>query len=96
MHQQKAEKSYRIQYTIKDEYDISLTYKVGRLFEVLVGSAFKIGIVNQPIDAVGGIPFLHQPILSIQDKGGNTINGKWKGTVCPIILVEMSFGLVCI
>jgi len=72
---------YRIQYSLKDEYDIILSEAYGRDFAVSIGSAYRLGILNQPVDAVAGIPWLDQPILSIQDKGGNTVPDDWNGTV---------------
>jgi hypothetical protein len=77
----KAHGDYRIQYTVKDEFDITLTDELGRLFSVLIGPASRLGIVTQPVDAVAGIPWLRQPVLSVHDKGGNTVISEWKGTV---------------
>ena len=79
----KANKDYRIRYIVRDEYGLSLANVLGGIFMVTVGPAFRIGMVTQPNGAFGGIPWAHQPTLSIQDKGGNTLFNEWEGTVRP-------------
>eukprot|EP00802_Teleaulax_amphioxeia_P000012 Tamp_00012.p1 GENE.Tamp_00012~~Tamp_00012.p1 ORF type:complete len:6480 (+),score=452.85 Tamp_00012:1082-19441(+) len=42
-------------------------------FDVVVGPAYKVGIIEQPGDVQVGLPFGKQPIVQIQDVGGNHV-----------------------
>jgi len=43
------------------------------VFNVVVGPAYRVGIIKQPGDVQVGIPFGRQPIVQIQDVGGNHV-----------------------
>jgi hypothetical protein len=83
----KADEGYRIEYVIIDEYGLILAQTLGRSLRVKIGSVFRLGVVRHPSEAYGGIPWLHQPIISIQDKGGNTILEDIQGTVRSICCI---------
>jgi hypothetical protein len=42
-------------------------------FTVAVGNPTKLGFTIQPGNSTGGIPFAAQPVVAIQDAGGNTM-----------------------
>ena len=52
-----------------------LTSATSNSLTITVGAASKLGFTTQPTGAVGGAPFAAQPVVAVQDAGGNTIVG---------------------
>ena len=50
-------------------------------FDVIVGAPYKLAIATNPGTATGGLPFRPQPVLAIQDKGGNVVVTQNSGSV---------------
>ncbi len=50
-----------------------LTSAVSASFSVTVGSATKLGFTTNPSNSTGGTAFAGQPVVSVQDAGGNTV-----------------------
>jgi hypothetical protein len=48
-------------------------------FEVVLGAPFNTRMITQPGTATGGRDFSPQPVLSVIDKGGNTITSLSSG-----------------
>jgi len=46
---------------------------VSMTFTVSLGPVAKIGFETEPVGASGGMPLSTQPVVSIQDQGGNTV-----------------------
>ncbi|UZX02127.1 hypothetical protein F8G81_05460 [Arthrobacter sp. CDRTa11] len=44
-------------------------------FTVAVGTPTKLGFTTNPANSTGGVPFPAQPVVAIQDAGGNTMTG---------------------
>src|SRR5262249_126669 len=42
-------------------------------FTVTVSAAAKLAFTTQPSDSTGGVAFGRQPVVSVQDAGGNTV-----------------------
>ncbi|KAH9133106.1 hypothetical protein AeRB84_020746 [Aphanomyces euteiches] len=55
-------------------------------FNILLGPAYKLSMYTYIGTALGGTPFLPQPIVSIVDKGGNVVDNVNQGTVSVAIL----------
>ena len=53
--------------------DASLTAAVSSSFNITVGAAAKLGFLLQPAGAVAATVFTTQPLVAIQDAGGNTV-----------------------
>jgi len=47
---------------------------------------YQLGIVTQPEMAFGGSVFGSQPVLAIQDRGGNTVTDVNEGVVSMMFL----------
>ena len=54
-------------------------------FDVATGLAYKIALSTYPGTAYGGSPFAPQPVVAVQDIGGNTITTHNGGTVTAYI-----------
>ena len=54
--------------------DGSLTFAESASLTITVGTASKLGFTQQPSASTGGIVFGTQPIVAVQDLGGNTVN----------------------
>ena len=83
----KAGDGYKIRYTLKDEYNISLGHVVGDAFNVSVGEAYQLGLIRQPHGVYGGIHWEVMPIVAVQDRGYNTITSVNNGTVSIALCV---------
>ena len=53
----------------------SLTSAVSSSFTITVGVAAKLGFTTSPSSATGGLAFATQPVVAVQDAGGNTVAG---------------------
>jgi hypothetical protein len=53
--------------------DAALATAVSSSLTITVGTASKLAFTTQPSSAVGGVPFATQPVVKIQDAGGNTV-----------------------
>jgi hypothetical protein len=54
--------------------DTGLTSAVSNNVVVAVGAAAKLAFTTQPANSTGGVPFPTQPVVTVQDAGGNTVN----------------------
>lgn len=52
-----------------------LTNGVSASFSITVGSAAKLGFTAQPGGGTGGVVWGQQPVVAVQDAGGNTVTG---------------------
>jgi hypothetical protein len=53
--------------------DGSLTAAVSSSFTVTTGPASKLAFTTSPSNSTGGAPFATQPVVTVQDAGGNTV-----------------------
>ena len=60
-------------YTINATAPGLLTSAVSSTFNVTVGPAAQVGFTQQPSTSVHGVAFGTQPIITVQDAGGNTV-----------------------
>ena len=72
---------YRLKFILYDEHDLIMDTAVGDEFDVIVGDAYQLGWVTHPESAFGGSVFGSQPLVSIQDRGGNTVMDVNEGMV---------------
>lgn len=72
---------YQIKFILYDEHDLLMTTTVGDNFTVSIGEMYQLGLITQPESALGGSEFEIQPILSVQDRGGNTVENINEGIV---------------
>jgi hypothetical protein len=72
---------YQIKFILYDEHDLLMTTTVGDNFTVSIGEMYQLGLITQPESALGGSEFEIQPILSVQDRGGNTVENINEGMV---------------
>ena len=52
-----------------------LTPATSSAFDITVGAAVKLGFTTEPGGGTGGVVFGTQPVVSVQDAGGNTVTG---------------------
>ena len=71
-------------YTLHAE-DGALTFATSLSFTISVGAAAKIGFTTSPDASPGGVAFTTQPIVAVQDLGGNTVTTTNTGTVALTI-----------
>jgi hypothetical protein len=64
---------YRLKFILYDEDNILMDTAVSDEFDVIVGMAYQLGWITHPESAFGGSVFGSQPLVSIQDRGGNTV-----------------------
>jgi hypothetical protein len=50
-----------------------LTSAVSASFTITVGPATKLGFTTNPSSSTGGVAFASQPVVAVQDAGGNTV-----------------------
>lgn len=72
---------YRLKFVFYDEHEILMDIVVSEEFTVEVGEIFQLGVVTQPETAYGGTFFGSQPIVGIQDRGGNIVRSVNMGMV---------------
>ena len=53
-------------------------------FAITTGAAAKIGFTTSPSGSTGGVPFGAQPIVAVQDLGGNTVTTDSSGVTLTI------------
>jgi len=82
----KAEESYRLKFILKNKDGDTHDSVLSNDFNVVVGPAYKIGILANPENAYGGSPFKTQPIVAIQDRGSNTVTSINEGTISTSIV----------
>lgn len=70
-----AGEGYRLKFAFYDEHELLMGTVVSEEFTVDVGEMFQLGVVTQPETAYGGIVFGSQPVVGIQDRGGNIVKG---------------------
>lgn len=73
--------NYQLRFTLYDEHDLIMATTIGDNFTVSVGEMYQLGLNTQPESAFGGSEFGIQPILSVQDRGGNTVEDVNEGVV---------------
>lgn len=76
-----AGEGYRLKFVFYDEHELLMGTAVSEKFTVDVGEIYQLGIVTQPESAYGGIAFGSQPVVGIQDRGGNIVKDVNIGTV---------------
>lgn len=52
-----------------------LTNAVSTSFNITLGSAKKLAFTTSPSGGTGGVTFATQPVVTVQDAGGNTVTG---------------------
>ena len=52
-----------------------LTLATSTAFDITLGPAVKLGFTTEPGGGTGGVVFGTQPVVSVQDAGGNTVTG---------------------
>ncbi len=70
-----AGEGYRLQFAFYDEHELLMGTAVSEEFIVEVGEVFQLGAVTQPETASGGTVFGSQPVVGVQDRGGNIVKG---------------------
>jgi hypothetical protein len=73
--------NYQLKFTLYDEHDLMMATSIGDNFTVSVGGMHQLGFVSHPESALGGTEFGIQPILSVQDRGGNIVKSVNEGMV---------------
>jgi len=53
--------------------DSSLTTADSTAFNITVGAAAKLAFTTQPSGSTGGVAFATQPVVAVEDAGGNTV-----------------------
>lgn len=76
---------YRLKFILYDEHDLIMDTAVSDEFDVIVGESYQLGWVTHPESAFGGSVFGSQPLVSIQDRGGNTVMDVNEGMVRVVI-----------
>ena len=76
-----AGEAYRLEFVLYDEHGLVMGTTLGDVFAVAVGTRFRLGLVRPPATAYGGAPFAGQPVLAVQDRGGNVVADVNEGTV---------------
>lgn len=65
--------TYVLHFELFDEYGILLGNTDIKSFHVVIGSPYKIGIIQMPTNVLGGRVWSVNPIVAVQDRGRNTI-----------------------
>lgn len=78
---------YRLKFILYDELNLIMDTAVSDEFDVIVGEVYQLGWVTHPESAFGGSAFGSQPLVSIQDRGGNTVIDVNEGMVCCDLLI---------
>ena len=65
--------------------DGALTTATSNSFAITVGTAAKLGFTTSPSASTGGVAFTTQPVVAVQDLGGNTVTTTNTGTVALTI-----------
>lgn len=76
-----ASQGYTLKFILYDEHDLVMGAVLGEEFTVEIGDAYQLSFVTQPETAYGGSVFGSQPILAIQDRGGNIVADVNEGMV---------------
>ena len=89
-----AGEGYQLKFAFYDEHELLMGTVLSEEFTVDVGEIYQLGIVTQPETAYGGIAFGSQPVVGIQDRGGNIVKdvniGMVRCTTHYSIIVELS------
>ena len=64
---------YVLRFIGLNSISVGFAYVDSSSFETTTGSAYQISITTYPGTATGGTPFTTQPVVSVQDRGGNVI-----------------------
>ena len=81
-----AGEGYQLKFVLYDEDELLMGTVITDEFTVEVGQKYQLGIVTQPEMAFGGSVFGSQPVLAIQDRGGNTVTDVDDGVVSMMFL----------
>jgi len=79
---EKAGHDYKLQFLLVESisgWSLDKTYS--NVFDVVVGSPYRISVVKQPCEAFGGSPFGVQPIVGVYDRGQNLVDNFRRGKV---------------
>ena len=82
-----ASSRYRIKYTLKDEYNITMGSTKGAEFDVSIGKPYQIGVVQSANIVYGGTTWDTKSIVAVQDRGRNTVPSVNNGTVSIFALL---------
>ena len=63
-----------------------LTSGVSNSITITVGAASKLAFTTQPSSAVAGVAFAAQPVVKVQDLGGNTIVGNTSAVTLALVI----------
>ena len=55
--------------------DVALTGATSNTFNITVGPAAKLAFTSSPASSTGGVAFATQPVVTVQDAGGNAVTG---------------------
>ena len=64
--------------------DGGLTVAISATFVITVGGAAKLGFTTSPSATTGGVAFTTQPVVKVQDMGGNTVVGNTSSVALTI------------
>jgi len=80
-------------YTLR-AVDGSLAVATSNSVAIIVGTAAKLAFTTSPSDSTGGVAFTTQPVVKVQDLGGNTVVGD-TSSVTLTITTPAGAALVC-
>ena len=64
--------------------DGGLTAANSSSFTITIGGAAKLAFTTSPSDSTGGVAFTTQPVVKVQDRGGNTVAGNTSSVTMTI------------
>ena len=62
-------------------------YVTSEAFGVSVGPPYQIALSTYPGTATGGVAFTTQPVVAVQDVGGNTVT-TWNGGTISVAISD--------
>ena len=83
---------YQLRYVFRDEYGIAMGFVVGDPFMVEKGIPYRIRVISQPGQAYGGAVWGDQPVVAVEDRGFNLLQGVSEGTVSIHLADEVDEG----
>ena len=76
---------FSIKYTLFDEFDILLGEVTQTDILIEVGQPHTIGAIQVPTSVEGGMTWKTNPIVAVQDRGGNTVEDVNSGAVSSFV-----------
>jgi len=68
-----AGSGYKLRFIGLDSSQTPFAYVDSQSFNVAIGSAYQISIARHPASATGGSAFRTQPVVNMEDRGGNVL-----------------------